>query len=106
MARRLPSRERAMGTRLLVPLLARGDQLFDVDEFRGIVTGVTCVAVFVALIVVDGFAQRGQREISQGISLHETANLLHAVAGGDQLAARGRIDTVETGRDGRRAGDP
>ena len=38
-----------------------GHQLFNIDQLRRIVTGVAGVAVFVALVVVHGFAQRGER---------------------------------------------
>src|ERR1017187_9417815 len=73
----------------LLPLLAGGDQFFDVDQLRGVVAGVAGVAVFVLLVVGYGLAEGTDGEIADGIGFHETADLLYAVVGGDQLATRG-----------------
>src|ERR1019366_3377020 len=89
----------------LLSLLAGGDQLFDVDQLGGVVAGVAGVAVFVLLVVGDRLAEGTDGEIADGIGFHETADLLDVVVGGDQLGAGGRIDAVETGRNGGRAGD-
>src|ERR1019366_8959422 len=57
-------------------------------------------------VVGHGLAEGTDGEIADGIGFHETADLFDVVIGGDQLAARGGIDAVETGRNGGRAGNP
>src|SRR6266496_3351631 len=78
---------RGQGAALPGSFLASHGELFDIDQLRGVVAGVAGVAVFVLLVVADGFAQTGQREISDGIGLDEFADLFHGVVARDQLAA-------------------
>ena len=75
------------------------------DRFGGVIAGVAGVAILVALIVVDGLAEGGEREVADGIGFDEAADFLDVMVGGDQLGAGGRIDAIEAGRYGRRAGD-
>jgi transposase len=70
-----------------------------------IVAGIAGVAVVEAVVIGDGAAEGGEREIAQRVGLDEAADLFDAVVGGDQFALERGIDAVEAGRNGGRAGD-